>query len=235
MRSKALEQDNQRLDPELRKRLSSYLGSTELCSRKRLGRTLDQKYTSGLTPSTYPSFAKPSQYLPFGQREAVVKEFERLEREGIMEPVPYTDWKSPVVTVVKEDGSLRLCRDYRRSVNRARVDQYPLPPVSDMFAQLSGYKRFTKIDLSQACLQLTFNEESQKLTTMNAIKGLYKFRRLPFGIASASAIFQRAMESLLQGIPCVLVRADDILVSGCTDKEHLAKRLRYCPSWPKQL
>ena len=60
------------------------------------------------------------------------------------------------------------------------------------------------------------------MSPINTIKGLFRFKRLPFGIASASAIFQRTIESVLRGIPCTLVRADDILVSGHSDEEHLA-------------
>ena len=109
------------------------------------------------------------------------------------------------------------------SVNTAcHVDQYPLPQVKDMFARLAGCRRFTKIDLRQACLQLTLDEESQSVTTINTIKGLFRFKRLQFGIASASAIFQRTIESVLRGIPCTLVRADGILVSGHSDEKHLA-------------
>ena len=159
----------------------------------------------------------------YAQREAVEKELERLEREDIIESVSHSEWASPVVTVTKDDGSLRLRGDNKRSVNPAcLIDQYPLPQVKDMFARLAGCKRFTKIDLSQAYLQLTLDEESQSVTTINTIKGLFRFKRLPFGIASASAIFQRTIESVLRGIPCTLVRADDILVSGHSDEEALA-------------
>ena len=96
-----------------------------------------------------------------------------------------------------------------------------MPHIDDMFARLAGCRRYTKIDLSQAYLQLTLAEESREITTINTIKGLFRFRRLPFGIAAASAIFQRTIESVLQGVPCVLVRADDILVSGETDEQHI--------------
>ena len=110
--------------------------------------------------------------VPYAQREAVEKERERLEMENIIESVSHSEWASPVVTVTKDDGSLRLCGDYKRSVNPA----YPLPQVKDMFAGLAGCKRFTKIDLSQAYLQLTLDWESQSVTTINTIKGLFRFK-----------------------------------------------------------
>ena len=79
-----------------------------------------------------------------------------------------------------------------------------------------------KLDMSQAYQQLLLDEESKKFTTINTHKGLYQYNRLPFGVSSAPGIFQRTMENLLQGIPHVVVRVDDILVSGKDDPDHLA-------------
>ena len=63
---------------------------------------------------------------------------------------------------------------------------------------------------------------STKLVTINTHQGLYEFTRLPFGVASAPAIFQRAMDQVLQGIPHCICYLDDILVTGRSDAEHLA-------------
>ena len=50
---------------------------------------------------------------------------------------------------------------------------------------------------------------------------MFRYNRLPFGISSAPGIFQRTMESLLQGIPKVVVYLDDILVTGLSEEDHL--------------
>ena len=75
--------------------------------------------------------------------------------------------------------------------------------------------------MSQAYQQLCLDEDSQKYVIINTSKGLFRYNRLPFGISSAPGIFQRVIESLLQGIPKVVVYLDDILVTGSTDEEHL--------------
>ena len=64
-------------------------------------------------------------------------------------------------------------------------------------------------------------EDSQHFLTINTHQGLYQYTRLPFGIASAPAIFQRAMDTILQGIPHTVCYIDDILVTGATEDEHL--------------
>ena len=105
-------------------------------------------------------------------------------------------------------------------------DKYPLPKVDDLLASLGGGKSFTKlhVDLAHAYQQLVLDEDLSKLTTINTHRGLYQYKRIPFGISAAPAIFQCTMESLLQGIPKVCVHIDDILVTGIhvAEEDHLA-------------
>jgi len=108
------------------------------------------------------------------------------------------------------------------TVNQAsKLDAYPIPKVEDLFAKLSRGKRFSKLDLSQAFLQLELDEQSKQYVVVNTHKGLFQFNRLPYGISSSPGIFQRTMDSLLQGIPGVVSYIDDILITGATDEEHL--------------
>ena len=101
------------------------------------------------------------------------------------------------------------------------IEQYSLPRPSDLFATLSGGKSFSKLDLSQAYQQLLLDEESSKFVTINTQRGLFRYTRLPYGVASAPALFQRVMDTVLQGIPGTLCYIDDILVTAKDDEEHL--------------
>jgi len=76
--------------------------------------------------------------------------------------------------------------------------------------------------MSHAYQQLLLDKESKKFTTINTHKGLHQYNRLPFWVSSAPGIFQCTMENLLQGIAHVVLRVDDILVSGKDDPDHLA-------------
>ncbi len=76
------------------------------------------------------------------------------------------------------------------------VEQYPLPHINDLFAGLTGGQKFSKIDLNQAYLQMHVEEESRELLTINTHKGLFRYKRLPFGITSAPSLFQRAMDQM---------------------------------------
>ena len=74
--------------------------------------------------------------------------------------------------------------------------------------------------MSQAYQQLLLHDESKKLVTINTHKGLFVYNHLPYSVSSTPGIFQRAVETLLQGILNVLIYFDDILVSGKTTEKH---------------
>lgn len=118
--------------------------------------------------------------------------------------------------------SVRICGDFSQTVNKAsRLDKYPIPKIEDLFAELAGRKKFTKLDMSQAYQQLELDTDSKQYVVVNTHRGLYKYHRLPYGISSAPGIFQRTMENLLKGVPNTVVYIDDILVTGRTEEEHL--------------
>ena len=143
--------------------------------------------------------------------------------------------------MLKTDGSIRICGDYKVTVNRdAQVDKYPLPWIDDIFAPLEDGKIFSKLDLALANQQEPLDEASNKFTTINTSTGLYQYTRLPFGVSSAPAIYQRMMEGILQGIPNVSVYLDDILITGKMEQDRLTilekilSRLQNAGIWQKR-
>jgi hypothetical protein len=101
------------------------------------------------------------------------------------------------------------------------VDEYPLLTPAELFSTLSNGGVFLRLDLSQAYLQVPVEENSKKYLVVNTHQGLYQYNRLPFGVAFAPAIFQKLMDTVLQGIEGVICYIDDILVSTADDESHL--------------
>ena len=168
-----------------------------------------------------PSFHKPGQ-VPYALRPKVEAELTRLEKDGILSKVEYSEWATPIVPVVKRNGSVRVCGDFKVSVNPLlRAEQYPLPRIEDIFANLAGGKHFSKLDLHQAHHQMEVTEESKKYLTINTHKGLYQYNRLVFGVTSCPAIWQHAIDQVLQGVPDTQCILDGMIITGKTDEEHL--------------
>lgn len=122
-------------------------------------------------------------------RLRVEEELDRLQKEGVISPAKFSEWATPIVPIPKANGKVRICGEYKVTLNRAmKIEQYPLPKIAKIFASLGDGQKFSKIDLTQAFLQMEVDETSRHLLTINTHKRLFCLNRLPFEIASAPAI-----------------------------------------------
>ncbi|XP_065182445.1 uncharacterized protein K02A2.6-like [Sycon ciliatum] len=131
----------------------------------------------------------------------------------------------PVFVFVDGGYFSRVCSTKILNCNRccdtSTTDQHPLPCVEDVFATLAGGQRFAKIDLKQAYLQMEIEEESKPLLTLTTPLGLNQLNRLGFGVASAPALWQQAIDRTLHGVPRQACLLDDIIVTSPDDDKHL--------------
>ena len=179
--------------------------------------------TLDLKVGSKPKFCK-ARPVPFSLKEKVSDALEKGEAEGILERVDFSEFASPAVPVLKDDGTVRVCGDYKTTLNPC-IDTkvYPLPTVEDCFSEMKGGDLFTKIDIKQAYNNIPLRASDRTLTTINTHKGLYQWTRLPYGVSSSSAIFQSIMDRLLSGIKGVVCRVDDILITAPTDQLHMSR------------
>ncbi|XP_032997803.1 uncharacterized protein K02A2.6-like [Lacerta agilis] len=164
--------------------------------------------------------------VPFALKPKIEEELDRLVAQGVLEPVTSGSWETPIVTPVKPDGSVRICGDYKCTLNRALQDHaYPVPIVSHVLANLAGAKVFGKLDLAQAYQQLPVDEATADAQTIVTHKGAFRVKRLQFGISVAPGVFQSLMDHLLKGIPGVTPFFNDVLIAA-PSREDFAASLR---------
>nr|XP_047146105.1 uncharacterized protein K02A2.6-like [Hydra vulgaris] len=204
------------IEPLVRRRLINYKANILL--------------KNGVQPTYFESRPLPIHITPL-----VVDKLNGMIQQGLLQRVPPggSRWASPLVVVRKTDGDLRICADYKIGVNQKICsDSYPIPNIETVFHKMAGMKYFAKIDLKGAYHQIEMDKEALELTTVNTPIGLLRWTYLPFGIKTASAIFQRAIESVVGDIiPNMIIFQDDICVGfelsekGVTADSNLVSKI----------
>lgn len=170
----------------------------------------------------------PARSVPYGLAQQVENELEKWKQQGVIEELSHEEptprWATPLVVVPKADGSVRLCGDFKVTLNpQLNVPVHPLPKVEDMLATLGPVEFISVIDLSQAYLQMKLSKESQEMCYLNTPSGLVRMLRLPYGVASSPALWQREMDRLFKGTRGVKCLLDDIIITGSSEEEALAR------------
>ena len=112
----------------------------------------------------------------------------------------------------KKNGAIRLCGNYKTTVNpQLKTVSSPNINIDDILADLAGGVKLSKLDLANAYNQMEFSHESREYLTIATHNGLFRQNRLVFGITRARALWQNAIEKVLQGLPGVNIYLDDIL------------------------
>lgn len=172
-------------------------------------------------------FVLPSRHayvnIPIHYQQAANERLKIMELTDIIEPAEGAPrWISGMSAVPKGRNDFRLIVNMR-GPNRAIQRQFhQMPRVDEMKAKLIGARYFTKLDLHSAFHHVMISKESRELTTFMAPNGMFRFKRLVFGVNCAPEIFQRIMENILKDVENVIIYIDDILIFAPT-MDHLKK------------
>ncbi|XP_043205454.1 uncharacterized protein K02A2.6-like [Amphibalanus amphitrite] len=161
--------------------------------------------------------------VPFALQEAVDRELDRWEEQGVAEKVPPgSGWGTPLVVIPTQNG-VRICADYRLTVNpQLEQTKYPMRTADELFSGVRG-KRFAKLDCRSAYLQVELDENSKNATTVTTHRGDYRMNRLPYGISVCGALYQSVMDQITAGLPGTVSYMDDVLVWADTEEELLER------------
>ena len=166
---------------------------------------------------------RPAYQIPHSQREFIESEVREMLQKGVIEP-SVSPYSAGVVLVPKKTGELRFCVDYRGLNEVTRPDHYPLPIAhNEIFDTLGEATIFSCLDCQQGYWQVKVAKEDRPKTAFRCFLGLYQFRKLPFGLRTAPATYQRLMSHVLSGYigrfcHCFI---DDIICFSRDFEEHL--------------
>ena len=166
----------------------------------------------------------PVRKVPFALKPKLKKELKRMVDLEIIEQVEKpTDWVNALAMVSKPNGDLRICLDPRHLNKAIKRQHHRLPTAEEIISEMAGACYFSKCDASSGYWQVKVDDESADLLTFGTPFGRYRFKRLPFGIHSASEVFQAEVASIIANLTGCINSQDDIIVWGTTREEHDAR------------
>ena len=191
----------------------------DLFTEDEVGRIKKLKYKMTVDSNVTP-VVKPARKVPQAMEKQVKEELHNMTTKGVIvrETEP-TEWVSQMVAAKKKNGDVRICLDPKDLNKALKRPHHPMRTVEDVVSRMANAKYFSKIDAKSGFWQIKLESESSKLTTFSTPYGRYRFLRMPFGINTASEVFQQAMERSFEGYPCSII-VDDILIWGTTKEEH---------------
>lgn len=160
--------------------------------------------------------------LAFANEEKVL--IEQMEKQGIIRKST-SPWSSPLVLVLKKNGKVRACVDYRMVNSVSKKWAWPLPRIQDCLDSIAGASIFSTFDLTSGFNQIPVKEEDIPKTAFVTKYGLHEYTTLPFGLSNGPACCQRLMELVLNGLQwqILLIYLDDTILFASSFEEHLER------------
>ena len=194
-----------------------------------LGKLKDFQVHLHVDPQAKP-VAQSHRRIPFSLRDKVEQKIKELEDLDVIEEIEGpTPWVSPIVCTPKpKSGDIRMCVDMRVVNQHIARERHLTPTLSELMAEVSGTTYFSKLDLNSGYHQLELDEESRNLTVFSSHIGLRRYKRLNFGVNSASEIFQNAISQVISGVQGAANISDDILLfskGGISEHRELLRKV----------
>ncbi len=154
------------------------------------------KVSLKLHPNAKPTFPKVRE-APYALHPLIDKELDELITNGIIEKVDHADWGSPLVPIPKSNNKIRLCVDYKVTVNKQLQDaHYPIPHIGEVLGNLRNANYFCTLNLYHAYLHVPVDEAIQKVQTLSSHRGTYLLKKLVQGIKTAPAKFHKIIDQI---------------------------------------
>ena len=153
--------------------------------------------------------------------DAIEEEINRMLEADVIEECE-SAWAFPIVLVKKKNGSIRFCIDYRKLNAETIPDRFPMPEIDHLLHSAKQSTCMPTLDLQSGYWQVPVKEDDRDKTAFVGPTGLYRFKRMPFGMRNAPATFQRLANKLRAKLPDVQMFAylDDFIIISDSEEEH---------------
>ena len=160
--------------------------------------------------------------MPTSHLTVFKAELQWLLKIGAIEKATWSEWIVDTFIVAKKDGCVCWITDFRGLNKSLRRKVYPLRKISEIFQRHSGYKFFTKLDVSMQYYTFLLDDASCNLCTFATPFGLYRYCWLPMGISESPDITTAKMHLVLDGIEDIEFYMDNIGVFSSCWEDHLS-------------
>ena len=168
--------------------------------------------------------AQPVKQAPYrlnpAKKQVLHDEVQYLLANNLIKP-SRSNWCSPCVLVLKQDGTYRLCVDYRKVNSVTKTDTFPIPRIEDCIDNVGKAHFVTKFDLLQGFWQVPLSDRAKEISAFVTPDGLYQFNVMPFGLKNAPATFQRLINNVISGLKGCEAYIDDIVLYSDSWEDHL--------------
>ena len=187
---------------------------------KEIGKLKDFQLKIPIDSSIEP-VCQTARRVPYHLRDKLSQILKELEELDIIQKTTGpTHWVSLVIVVPKSDGDIRLCVDMRRANLAVKRERYLIPTIEELHQEMNQSKIFSELDVKWAYHQIELDPESRDKTSFATHEGLFRYKRLMFGVSCAPEMYQRAMQQTMAGCKGVHNILDDIIVFASSEKEH---------------
>ena len=156
-----------------------------------------------ITTTHWPNHcSSPVERVPYHTKEKISTELSRLLKSDIIEKVDGpTTWLNPIVVLPKSSGKTGLCLDMWHANKAISCERHIIPKIEDILTELHGAKYFSKIDLTEGYHQIKLDQNSRHITNFATNQGLYRYKRLIYGISSTFESFKKQIEITISSCP----------------------------------
>ncbi|KAJ8018540.1 hypothetical protein HOLleu_43415 [Holothuria leucospilota] len=208
------------LDEAQRQEIVQIIGRYPRVFRSTPGRTTLVEHDVDVKDSP-PIKQQPYRMNPMKQ-EIVKKEIQYMLENNLISP-SNSPWSSPVLLVPKEDGTQRLCIDYRKVNSVTVTDSFPIPRLDDCIDRIGHATYVSKFDLLKGYWQVPLTERARKISAFATNEGLYECNVMSFGMKNAPATFTRLMSIVTRDLVDCETYIDDVIIYSDTWEAHVER------------